>query len=295
LTAVVVKLQGGLGNQMFQYAAGRAASIRRNAILYLDLHALFDRKPREGFTFRDYELHAFQIHQRFASSDGLEWSKCGLLDRVLMQLGGSPLSKPSRHVEALPGPLQNGVIEGQGHLLLDGLWQDHRYFADVESVIRKDFALWRPLQGRAAELREELVGSDAVCLHVRRTDFVADPVMGGIGLAYYRRAISLLTEHHGALPVYVFSDDLSWCREHLAFLPGVRFVTLDDAGGSIHNYQELMRHCKHFAIPNSTYSWWAAYLCDRVGKTVVAPREWYRGSGVQAQSVNVCPPSWVLI
>jgi hypothetical protein len=295
MTAVVVKLQGGLGNQMFQYAAGRAAALRRKAHLYLDLHGLLDRRPRDAFTFRDYELSAFRVDQRFASREGLEWSRCVLLDRLLARLGRGPLAVPQHHAEALPGPLQRGVIEGQGHLLLDGLWQDPRYFEDHADAIRQDFTLWQPWGSQVRRLADELAASECVCLHVRRTDFVADPVMSGLGVDYYRRALAQLQERHGALPFLVFSDDLGWCRENLGFVPDARFVTLEEAGGSVHAYQALMSQCLHFVIPNSTFSWWAAYLCSRPGKSVVAPRGWYRGGGIEAYSANVCPSSWTLI
>ena len=280
---------------MFQYAAGRAAALRRKANLYLDLHGLLDRRPRLSFTFRDYGLNAFRIDQKFASFERVECSRFYSLTKLLSGLG-LPIPRGYAHLsESLPSRFQDEVVNGHGSILLDGLWQSYLYFQDFERIIREDFELWCAPVGEARDICNELASLESVCLHVRRTDFVGNPVMGGISSDYYNDALSLVGQRYGCVPVYVFSDDLDWCRSTICHDAPLRFLSIKDALGSIHWYQYMMQCCKHFVLPNSTFSWWAAFLCSRPGKSVIAPRRWFRGPDCEKYSGYVCPHDWQLI
>jgi hypothetical protein len=118
---------------------------------------------------------------------------------------------------------------------------------------------------------------NSVSLHIRRGDYVSNPVTsafhGICSMSYYKRAVTYLIEHWTDLHVYVFSDDIKWAKNHLVLNHPCEFVS---GRFFIPDYveMELMRHCKHHIIANSTFSWWAAWLSENRFKTVIAPENW---------------------
>ena len=290
---VIVRLHGGLGNQMFQYACGRAVANRRNANLLIDLRLLLDRSPRENYVYRNYELNVFQIKQDFASLRDIMRVGLGLRQQVSAKLFGRPPQWKYRAFEELPGPLQDELLNGNGSVYLDGFWQSAKYFAEIDDLIRREFQLWFPPTGRADELRRKIAAGNSVCINARRTDFVGQPINGTCEDSYFMDAFNYVHDRVDNPNYFVFSDDLVWCREHFAFIHNATFVEFADVEGRMEWYQNLMQTCRHFIIPNSTFAWWAAYLSQFPERIVVAPKQWFAISDLNKFSDEIIPPDWV--
>ncbi len=285
---IITRLVSGLGNQMFQYAAGLALAARRGAPLRLDLRFY------AGQSLRRYELSRFAITARPITR----------VDRLRMTVSNpSPDPNwPRRVVRSLPVPRVRIVSDRVGEYdpsviglpdrsVLWGYWQDERYFADQADAVRRElrFAA-RPAPADAAVL-DQIRRQPAVSVHVRRGDYLnPNEVVGPCGIDYYDRAIAWVAERVPNARLFVFSDDPAWCRANLPAAVPTTFVT-HNIGVNDPEDLRLMSACDHFIIANSTFSWWGAWLAERPGTSVVAPARWFRSD--QGNEAGVVPGRWV--
>lgn len=293
---IFVSLQGGLGNQCFQYAAGRALSMASGQPLKLDLSG-FSREAR-GTTPRSYELDKLKVEAPRASEDEMRVFalRPGLLFRMrrrLSRLAGvrPPGGRVLRDGDHRFRPLQ---ADPERDTCLDGYWASEKYFDSIAGLLRQELVPRDAPAGRNAELLSRLAGEESASVHVRRGDYVSLPQArafhGLCGEDYYRRACEILKREFAGIRFYVFSDDPAWCRRHLGFLDGAEF--LDHNGpGQGHWDMRLMSACRRHVIANSSLSWWGAWLDPREDKRVIAPAQWFSPES-QADSLDVCPPSW---
>jgi hypothetical protein len=297
VSLVIVRLIGGLGNQMFQYATGRALALRRGATLKLDLTGF---ATVGAHTKRRYELDAFPIHGGGASEAEIaqfgRTGKPGLprRDRVLRLLrfarpnGAWPVYREP-HFQFDPI-----LPELRAPVYLDGYWQSERYFSDIAEVLRQEFAAEVPLDPENAALAARIDAANAVSLHVRRGDYVSDPATnrfhGTCSPDYYQRAVDYVAARVGAPHLFVFSDDQKWTRANLRFATP---TTIVDANPPDRGYRDmgLMARCRHHIVANSSFSWWGAWLDPSPEKIVVAPRQWFGASTNDTR--DLIPPSWV--
>lgn len=278
---------------MFQYACGRALSLRTGATLCFDLSG-----------YRSYRLHSFGLSEFCGAIVEAPWHlRTGTrLWSVLRRLGLAPEDHfRARGItwihEAGDLRFEPQRLAVGGNLYLDGYWQSERYFRDYEQTIRADFSLTARLAERLEERRVALGISSGltVSLHVRRGDYVQDPVAnavhGVLGAEYYGKAIGYLAHSlsQRAFRVLVFSDDIAWARSHLAFPNETVFVEPDTRYPQVDIH--LMASCDHHVIANSSFSWWGAWLNAAPDKTVIAPAKWFNTS--QYYSGDICPSSWV--
>ena len=289
---VIVKLQHGQGNQMFQYACGRALALRQGSELKLDLHYLFDRRPAMKFVLRKYELAEYQIEQSFASRKDVIAVGYGLAERIRCRLLRRTARWHNRFYEWTFEPVNDAVLQARGHVYLDGYFQSPAYFKDYASTIRDDFQLWRKPEGRASDVQNRIASCESVCVHVRRADYLSNEILEACSIDYYRDAMSLIGSRLPAPEWFVFSDDIPWCRANFPESGRTRYVDLTDAEGSMHWYHELMRSCRHFVIPNSTFGWWAAYLSESPEKIVIAPQQWFRDPERNKLTRDLIPNEW---
>lgn len=253
---ITVNLKGGLGNQMFQYAYGRALSIRNNDRLRLV------RTEKSGDVGRVFSLTHFDIYGEIGHI-----AQVGFLSRLLSTLNQKILRR--FYVGFEPH-----LMNLQGNIYLDGYFQSEKYFVKEAAVIRRELTLKHQLSEEAAHLQNDIVIQEhSVSLHVRRGDYVNHPEFGGIAdREYYSRALSEMRRLLENPKIYVFSDDIDWCRENLSLPEGAAYVS----NNSLKDYEEmaLMSTCKHQIIANSTFSWWAAWLNNNPTKIVIAPKIW---------------------
>lgn len=283
---VISRINGGLGNQMFQYAAGRALALRLGVELVLDTR-LFDGPTQFGFGLRH-----FNIADRPALSGELPPLKKTAPLRYLLWRG----LKLKPRIFRENGLSYNKAFEGLGdNVYLQGYWQSERYFSQVEDEIRRDFEIVTPPDARNSALLGELASLPAVSLHIRRGDYVADArtnaTHGTCTLDYYARAVELIAEKLGEAPVVIaFSDDPEWVRENLKLGCEMRVMDHND---SDHNYEDLrlMSACRHHIIANSSFSWWGAWLNPSPDKIVVAPDRWFANPALVNN--DIWPETWI--
>jgi hypothetical protein len=293
---VIVKLMGGLGNQMFEYAMGRALSLHHGTTLKMDTAFLLDRtSPREpGFVYRDFDLGIFNIVAAFATPDEVAVLNKKLFDNKKADLllkkiiGKRPTYFKEPHFEFYPEIFSFGP-----DVYLEGYWQSEQYFKSYEDTIREDFTFKNPMGVLATELLATMQTQEAVCVNVRRGDFVTNAYHGAIGLEYYKAGEALIGDKVKQPHFYVFSDDVKWCEENLHFAFPTTYVSHDYAGEKFRDYLQLMTNCKHFVIPNSSFGWWAAWLSRHANKIVVAPKQWF-GEG-SANTKDLLPKDWITI
>lgn len=276
---VIVCLAGGLGNQLFQYAAGRALAEVCGAQLLLDTSAY--QYERLG---RQYRLDRFCIRAELVSPedvDRLTWrERRDLFSRAWRRVVEPMLPRIWRRVfvDQELG-YDSAFLRIRRSVVLQGYWQNEKYFADIAPMIRREYQLRDDPDYRNAHMLN-LIGSTAsVSLHVRRGDYVSNPhtnaVHGVCEVEYYCDAMKFISERIGASHYFVFSDDPEWARANLCFNGPVTFV---QHNGAERDYEDLrlMSACRHHIMANSSFSWWGAWLAERPGQVVVAPKVWFQ-------------------
>lgn len=282
---MIARLHDGLGNQMFQYAAARSVSLKRRLTLKLDL---FHYESQE---LRRYGLGPFRIQAGLAQP---EESPIRFLPSHRRPPAGFAAKALRRLFPKDPVPVYSekewwkyepGIFAGSGAVYLNGYWQTEKYFQDIAGTIREDFRLKAPLSGQAGDRARGMERENSVAVHVRRRDLVEK----GITLTpdYYVRAFELLRGKETGIKFYFFSDDPDWVRTHLFQLASGPKEMLE--GGAGHEEMMLMSRCRHHVISNSTFAWWAAWLCEHPAKIVVAPKVWWRGKKAPE---DLIPPAW---
>jgi hypothetical protein len=264
---VVAKLSGRLGNQMFQYAAGRSMA------------------ERVGF---DLDVEVGHV-RRFARLPAEKW-----LVRGLQRL--RPSSRPFLEVirERPFSAFIPEVLEAGDNVYLDGFWQSEAYFSAHAERIRGDLSYRGRLSDEGAAAAEQLPASTSVSVHVRRGDYVTSRFMYALDADYYREAVRRIRQRVGKLRAFVFSDEPDWCEANLRFESPMLVVAHDLAHDRSLEDIHLMSKCNHHVIANSSFSWWGAWLNPSPEKIVVAPKRWFRDRNRESSEPRV-PSEWIRI
>lgn len=290
---VIPNLIGGLGNQMFQYAAGRAISLGCNATLRLDISGFANYGLHQGFELQRIFNCPAEIASEADVRSILGWQYSSGIRQLL--------SRPSIAVFRREGFVVEphfhywpGINEVHGGCYLVGYWQSEKYFQDVASVIRADFTFKTTLANRNAKLAEEIGQVNAVSLHVRRGDYAknskTNAAHGLCSLDYYRAAIQYVSGRVERPYFFIFSDDIAWVKDNLKMDLPCQYVD-HNHGAESYNDMRLMSLCRHQIIANSSFSWWGAWLNPSPEKIVVAPRKWFVTSEVNTQ--DLIPSGWI--
>ncbi len=304
---IIVELMGGMGNQLFQYAAGRCLAMQRNQPLYLDLATLLDRSPNkeEGFVYRDYDLGIFNTQENFA------------IPAMVFDLIGSSSLSPTlwQRIKRKFNTAVKGVnyekrlykephfhydeqfYKQQAPLYLNGYWQSAKYFEPIAHLLRQELTFRQPLPPHCEGLATQIKQTNSICLNVRRGDFVnstkTSQLLGFIGLDYLQNGIVEMLQKVENPHFFVFSDEPQWCVENLPLSYPTVYVTHEYAGEKFKDYLQLMTLCKHFVIPNSTFAWWAAWLATYPKKIVISPKKWFANNQMNCQ--DLIPEEWTRI
>lgn len=293
--SLIVRLRGGLGNQLFQYAAARSLALRNDVPLLLDTRSGFTKDPYG----RRYELHVFRIV-----------SALGNPKDVSIGFVSSLLNSVFRFREYFRGRVMGRQFDPRlfrsrirrKPQILDCYCQSFRYFEGIEDILRRELAFDAPPDGIDEGVVQEIQTSNSVCLHVRRLHGqTADGLSvssvahyyGACGVRYYRQALRTIASKRSPLRVFVFSDDIQWAQHNLKSLAveGCTLTVIEDAD-PLRNFY-LMKACKHFVIANSTFSWWAAWLGAFPEKTVCVPPVWNQGERIFPR--DMFPENWMII
>lgn len=305
---VIVKLSGGLGNQMFQYATARRLSLQRRTQLRVDIR--FYGGQQRGATFAEYtrELALFQFN--VACSVATERNirridDTGDQERQsrFRQLLSFCRSGAVDVVKEKSSNFDETVLSLPKNVFLDGYWQSEKYFADVATTIRQDFTFVDQQLAVYARTYVENMrrqGEAVVGLHVRRGDLAyaeetlrSPTVVHGptVSQSYIREAMALFGRNCVFL---VFSDsprDIQWCRENIRG----KYVRFSEGHTDLQDFA-IMQSCDHNIISNSTFSWWAAWLNANPAKRVVAPRQWFNARFAIGHRIrDLIPEPWTLL
>jgi len=287
MTLIVSKLCGGLGNQMFQYALGRRLSLDRDVPLMLRYaNATSD-------TSRVYALGRFKIQAALASAAYMAWLQPW--PRVMpRRLAGLPRwPGRARYVRENGFPFDPDVLNAPAPACLEGYWQSEKYFLDAAPRIRSDFQLAEPMTETRQEVARQITDSMAVSVHVRRGDYVANPVIsayhGSFGPDWYEAAMTRMADTVDNPQFFVFSDDPAWARANLPQRWPIAFVEPQSDRRDFEDLH-LMAACRHHIIANSSFSWWGAWLNPRDDKRVIAPQRWFNQASNDTR--DLIPPGW---
>jgi len=281
---VISRIYAGMGNQMFQYAAGRALALRSGSSFQLDCRHL------QSHGSPPFGLGHFNI-QRALVSGTLPPQRKG--QRVRHYLWRT-LKLPPRLVEEKRPGFDERLLARLTDVFLDGYWQSERYFADAADTIRADFQFTTPPDAQNADHLERIRGTRSISLHVRRGDYLlpeVQPRFGSPTAKYYIDAVNLIASTMAGEPViYVFSDEPEWTRGNLALPFETRVMAHN---GPDKNYEDmrLMSACRHHVIANSSFSWWGAWLNPSPDKIVVAPKRWFIHP--ELDNPDIAPDSWL--
>ncbi|OGI75913.1 hypothetical protein A3C67_03545 [Candidatus Nomurabacteria bacterium RIFCSPHIGHO2_02_FULL_42_19] len=295
---IIVRLSGGMGNQMFQYALGRTLSLKHNVPLKLDVTFLNHRVKmsymfRPHFSFRSFDLDVFNIDATFAQPEDISFWNRPFLGGKLMLVIDAILRK----LAFLPGweksfSFDKKVLDLGPNTYLEGFWQSEKYFLDIAQTIRQDFTLKEPLSLATQILLDDIKNTESLCVHLRRTHS-GGGFHGGYDMGYYENGIKYIKEKKKIGKIFVFSDDIEWCKQNIKFSHPTMFVGSEYAGKKGEGHLYLMTACKFFIIPNSTFSWWGAWLSNNPDKIVVAPKKWFTDAKINTS--DLIPDSWLRI
>lgn len=288
---IITKLLGGLGNQMFQYAYGRNIALKNSCELKLDL-SYYD-----GQEHRRYCLNHFAIAASIATQAEIDelkqkhFSKANRLKRKLFNT--KPYYIHEKNLEFDPRNLKT-----QKDAYVDGYWQSEKYFTDSANQIRADFQI-NSTPNLANETALAFIGScNSVSLHIRRGDFATDKVLNklhGICSAnYYQKAVELIAGKVSDPVFIVFSDEIEWAKKSLRLGYKTEFININD-GLNAHEDLRLMSSCRHHILANSSFSWWGAWLNQRIDKIVISPKTWFADTVLNAFSSSIIPKDWIRI
>jgi hypothetical protein len=286
---IVMRLKGGLGNQMFQYALGRRLSIDHHTPLILETSSFNEDH------LRDYRLNTFQIDAS-ASDKLLFFPTTGPKRHIntVLQFFRSLLSGPFNIFKEQYFGFDPRVLQCSANAFFDGFWQSEQYFLPIRKTLLADFLPVQVLSGQLAQTVQQIDGSPAVSIHVRRSDYVSNPTTmafhGVCSKEWYEEAAHYMKAHVPNVHFFVFSDDYEWAKNNLAFDAPTTFVKPSPDGLECHDLY-AMSLCQHNVIANSSFSWWGAWLNQNPNKIVIAPKQWFV-AGPQATN-DLIPSSWI--
>lgn len=285
----VVQLMGGLGNQMFQYAAVKALSIKRNIYFKIDFDDPYIHAKRR------YNLDVFKLDALFANKKELNFCKpkTKFIKRWWMLTGRNPSNK--LFSEKKEFHFDENFINCPDGSYIRGFWQTEKYFADISDQIRRDFIFRNPPDQLNSRTLSQIQSSNSVSLHIRRGDYVTvqqtNKLHGLCDLEYYNKAVAAIATIEKDPTFFIFSDDILWAKENLSLNFPTKFVDIND--NKDHEDLRLMSNCKHNIIANSSFSWWGAWLNVYEKKLVCVPNMWM--SNLPVESTDLIPSSWIII
>ncbi|AQS93523.1 alpha-1,2-fucosyltransferase [Polaribacter sp. BM10] len=251
---IIVRILGGLGNQMFQYAYAKSLEMKGYEV-QLDLSKIKKYKLHGG-----YQLDKYKIDLKTSNSFNLFLSKIN----------------PFKTLKEKNLLFDKNLTNLKGNEYLKGYFQTEKYFSDIRSELIHQFVLKEELSNSTKLYKTEILKSETSCsIHIRRGDYVTDSksntIHGTCSLAYYKEAIKIINKKHSNVTFFIFSDDINWTKDNLVIENAVYI----NHKCLPHEDIYLMSLCKHNITANSSFSWWGAWLNRNKNKTIIAPKNWF--------------------
>ena len=280
---IEVKLTGGLGNQMFQYAYAKSLQSKGYDVVL------------DSSIYVSYILHGgCQLDEYDISLSVIDKKENRFLQKLKNKLGIKPLnlweeellSFDKKHLHP-----NNGIV-------INGYFQSEKYFSKIREVLLHDFSIKRELSFYAKEIEEKIKNSKNSCsIHIRRGDYISNQetqkVHGSCDLEYYSIAMEVIESENQVVNYFIFSDDIVWVKDNLKI---VNAIFVDNNEKRIpHEDIYLMSLCQNNIIANSSFSWWGAWLNSYHKKLVVAPKRWFADEKLFLQSQDIVCESWIQV
>lgn len=290
---IKIKIQAGLGNQLFQYALARSIKENTNKEIVLDLSFYTTNGVAKGDIVRGYELDKFNIDKSIKLSYKHTPKIQIILEKIIRRIFNL-----SSYV------FYKRYLNPSNYSYIIGFRQSEKYFKEIEDIIRKEFTLKNPIENRddndlSKNILKQIKDSKySISVNIRRGDYVNNPTTRNYhgliskdyfikGVEYINKNLKLEKENTN---IFVFSDDISWCESNLLELKD--FGNLVFVSGNLDPVDSiyLISNCKSNVIANSSFSWWGAWLNNNLNKIVIAPKNWMKA---KVNTKDVCPDEWI--
>lgn len=290
---IVVKIQGGLGNQLFQFALALSLkAINHEQKIAIDKTVY--KTNNKKITDRENLIYAFNIED-FSEATLKDFERKNaffkMIDYLFNKNNCSIINESSK-------TLIPSVLNCEPNTYLNGYWQSYKYFEKITSEIKKQFSLKNTLTTNSLKQKEIILAKPlSIGVHIRRGDYISKyaNIYAHLSLDYYYKGINHIKKklNKENVSVFVFSDEIEWCKQNFKSTDDVFFID-DKANKPDYEDLFLMSYCGHNIIANSSYSWWAAWINSNADKIIVAPNNWYR---VQEPQFNerIYPPTWTVL
>jgi hypothetical protein len=289
---VISHILGGLGNQMFQYSAGRALSLARGVDLKLDISDFSCYNLHNGFELDKVFNCQFEYATKSDIDEVLSWRAIPIFRKFI----SNPFFNTIRSRKLIIEPSLNywdGFHSLPSSCYLSGYWQSLGYFKHFEKKIREDFIFRLPLLNKNRDVANLINSTNSVSLHVRRGDYVKDlktaRIHGTCSLDYYQSAILHIKNKIKNPFFIIFSDDIEWVRENIKLNFNSIYVDHNIGDASFYDLH-LMTLCQNHIIANSSFSWWGAWLSKNNKKIVICPKIWFAD---RSKEVDLAIDGWI--
>lgn len=273
-----IRIRGGLGNQMFQYATARCLSHKYNTNLALNTEYFYNTPKKD--VKRPYQLNVFNINKNIETETKVN-PVMKLLQRVFLKFFGDKIQIS----------IANLILKIKLPVYLNGYFQNEKYFLDIREILLKEFTLNKEINEETKKIKERIEKSEAVCLNVRRGDYLRPDylkIYGICSMEYYAEALKYIKQRVENPLVCIFSDDPEWVKKEFK-IDNVLFT--DNRTISDYEQMYLMSLCKHNIIANSSFSWWGAWLNQNPNKIVIGPKQWLVNKS--SEELDIMPKDWI--
>ena len=264
---IIVKIIGGLGNQMFQYAYAKSLQHSEYEVK-LDISAFNKYRLHGG-----YQLDRYKTDIQIANDDDLRKFGINTIKSKLMNKFGI---LPKLQMTEESASFDKNLLQPKDNRYIHGYFQSYKYFLTVDELLRKQFEMLTEMSDYGQTVLKQIQESDQSCsIHVRRGDYLLKKNANHLVLPiqYYKRTLDFYKRNFRSIKFFVFSDDNEWAQN--LFSSDEFVIVGSDTNRNPHEDIELMKMCSHNVIANSTFSWWAAWLNPNKVKSVSAPNTWF--------------------
>jgi hypothetical protein len=286
---IIVKIMGGLGNQMFQYAFGRNLAIKNKTELYLDIYS-----HQISSELGILQLDKFNSHYKLLSKLFYRFIRHKYTRKLLR----SPIYNIKFVEQRKNKKFDPDLLNLRGNIYLSGYWQTEKYFESIRDILFEEFTLIQEPNRANYELLKDIRENESICLHIRRGDYINNKAInsfhGICDLDYYYKGIEYILHRKENTKIFIFSDDIEWCKKNIRSQQSHNFVNINTPEKGYEDLR-LMYNCKHFIIANSSFSWWGAWLSKNPDKIVIAPNSWFADKKAQKYADCIVPDSYIRI
>ncbi|HEX7905097.1 MAG TPA: alpha-1,2-fucosyltransferase [Chitinophagaceae bacterium] len=292
---IIVQLTGGLGNQLFQYAAAKSLSLHHNVSLQLDITSFYRDKLPDLEVPRDFELYQFEgIREKIISLNEIGSvidlkNEKSFFQKIRPRYKRNIYTEPFYHFD-------KNFFNSNKNVLLKGGWQSEKYFDPYKDLIRQRLQLKETVITQVIEKGRSLTEKQTVGVHIRRGDYLRKKIIfewhGVMSKEYYLKGFELLSKRIPGFSVLYFTDDPDWVQKELLPIMNGEIVSKETSQTHFEDFY-LLSKCRHTIIANSSFSWWAAWLNNNPDKIIIAPKKWFDKGPKDTK--DIIPLNWFQI